>query len=300
MCRGEQQRFEFIVVDPAAAPDSFGGDDPSQIIGAGEFVGLCEGIARHVPANPQKLPYDRHKAAVGGLNLAQNALGEVLKFIPPGEDEVPDSAFITDEGRALRDKEPGRFRRGRLAAVQGALVELMGKYAAADPRLEEVLGADAMAAIEVLPDIREKAKAVLDRLRGPAVDEVVESLRPRPGDYARVFDAAVVDHVRAHYEAMWAAPPPLRIPRARTQMRASASIAAMLNSGDFARRQFPGGYRQVVSFLQPFRVWIVWKFVEPGKTSGTSFDGLVWVDDHFAWFPRPWKALSGLTDRVVH
>jgi hypothetical protein len=40
-----------------------------------------------------------------------------LKFIPGREPVVPDTAFWTPEGRAIRDREPGRFRRPRLEIV---------------------------------------------------------------------------------------------------------------------------------------------------------------------------------------
>ncbi len=55
--------------------------------------------------------------------------------------------------------------------------------------------------------------------------------------------------------------------------------------------EFPGGYRQLVGALKPGFVWVCWRFVAVNETSGLSFDGLVWIDDHLAWFPRPWKLL---------
>ena len=33
------------------------------------------------------------------------------------------------------------------------------------------------------------------------------------------------------------------------------------------------------------------KFVKPGETLGMAFDGLVWVNGHFAIFPKPWRFL---------
>jgi hypothetical protein len=42
----------------------------------------------------------------------------------------------------------------------------------------------------------------------------------------------------------------------------------------------------------PERIWVAWEFVEPGRDSGLSFDGLVWCEDHWAWFPRPYLLLA--------
>ena len=46
--------------------------------------------------------------------------------------------------------------------------------------------------------------------------------------------------------------------------------------------------------LDPHRVWARWKFVRPGEPSGMAYDGLVWVDDHWAWFPKPYRVLAHL------
>ena len=33
-------------------------------------------------------------------------------------------------------------------------------------------------------------------------------------------------------------------------------------------------------------------FVQPGEAHGMAHDGLVYLDDHWAWFPKPWRVLS--------
>src|SRR5687767_13618416 len=48
---------------------------------------------------------------------AAAAVEEVLKFIPPGQDKVPASAFFTGEGQDVYAREVGRFTRARLEAV---------------------------------------------------------------------------------------------------------------------------------------------------------------------------------------
>ncbi|MEV4459421.1 hypothetical protein [Microbispora sp. NPDC049633] len=52
---------------------------------------------------------------VSGWESARDALGEVLKFLPPGEREVPAEAFWTETGLAAREAEPESFLRDRLA-----------------------------------------------------------------------------------------------------------------------------------------------------------------------------------------
>lgn len=54
---------------------------------------------------------EAYQAIVTGWRLAMDAAGEVLKFIPPGADRVPDEAFWTEMGAAARAEEPERFTR---------------------------------------------------------------------------------------------------------------------------------------------------------------------------------------------
>ena len=91
----------------------FGDDRPSQLLDAGEWLAIADERARRHPAGA------RGAEARADLQYAIAALEEVLKFARGGE-RVPDDAFWTAPGRAVRDAEPGRFRRARLEAVLGA------------------------------------------------------------------------------------------------------------------------------------------------------------------------------------
>ena len=57
---------------------------------------------------------------------------------------------------------------------------------------------------------------------------------------------------------------------------------------------FPGGYRSIARHLVPERIWVTWKYLTPGRSSGLAYDGLVWCDDHWAWLPRPYRVLRDL------
>jgi hypothetical protein len=57
-------------------------------------------------------------------------------------------------------------------------------------------------------------------------------------------------------------------------------------------RPFPEGYHAIVPLLDPHRVWVCWKYTRPGAASGLAYDGLVWCDDHWAWFPKPYRMLA--------
>lgn len=92
------------------------GVGPSQLIDAGQWKLLGAGYARQVleldlAFTEEPGDGSAYDDIVLGWQLAIDATGEVLKFIPPGEDEVPDHAFWTETGRRAREEEPGRFTR---------------------------------------------------------------------------------------------------------------------------------------------------------------------------------------------
>lgn len=57
-------------------------------------------------------------------------------------------------------------------------------------------------------------------------------------------------------------------------------------------RPFPGGYRSVANLLVPARVWATWQYHSTGNSAGICYDGLVWCDDHWAFFPKPYRVLT--------
>jgi hypothetical protein len=95
----------------AGAFPTFGGPEPSELLDAGQWLEVADLSASDVPAGDRA-------AAARVLSVARAAVEEVLKFIPAGRAEVPDDAFWTDEGRRVRDAEPGRFRLDRLLVIR--------------------------------------------------------------------------------------------------------------------------------------------------------------------------------------
>jgi hypothetical protein len=116
----------------------------------------------------------------------------------------------------------------------------------------------------------------------------MRALEPRPGDAVRVFSPRLAERAHALHAQVWQAPPIMRPAPEQTVVQVAASLAEGL-----ARAvEFPGGYRRLGAELVPGRIWVCWRFVAPGETSGLSFDGLVQLDDRFVWFPRPWLLLD--------
>lgn len=111
---GALRRYVFRV--PAGAWSSgsgcdFGGDSPSELLDAGDWWRLSDLAAGEAAsADPD--------AAGEAFEVALATVREVLKFVPDSGDRVPEEAFWTARGRAVRDADPSRFERDRLEALR--------------------------------------------------------------------------------------------------------------------------------------------------------------------------------------
>ncbi|NJP91726.1 hypothetical protein HCN51_20065 [Nonomuraea sp. FMUSA5-5] len=108
-------------VMPAGYP-TFGGAEPSQLLDAGEWLWVADLTAGNVPADDAA---EAHRT----LSVATAAVEEVVKFIPPGADEVPDDGFWSQRGREMRAAEPGRFQLDRLLIVRDSYRDLAARHA---------------------------------------------------------------------------------------------------------------------------------------------------------------------------
>jgi hypothetical protein len=101
--------------DELAPAEKFGGARPSTIIDAGQYMSAAEAAAKQVPVHPGQPEQRLH--ALGRMARAVACLEEVLKWIPAGDDRIPEEAFFTTEGTQIYAREPGRYRRARLEPV---------------------------------------------------------------------------------------------------------------------------------------------------------------------------------------
>ena len=112
---GQDRRFEFVIDDQEPPPGTvFGGDRPSQILDPGQFHHASDRAAARVPVDIAALPPPAWPAAREHMRYAVAGLEEVAKFLPPDAEAVPAEAFRSRLGRAMRARQPDRFRRDRI------------------------------------------------------------------------------------------------------------------------------------------------------------------------------------------
>jgi hypothetical protein len=148
---------------------------------------------------------------------------------------------------------------------------------------------------------RERARQVLGRIfRSRPLDmSEIGSLRPEVGDYERVFVEEAAAHARTSYESLWNASFTVRVRPAQIELHVAAATVEELIEGTGAGLHFPGGYRDAARFFRPDHVWVCWELREPGAPAGMAFDGLVAIDDRWAWFPKPWRHMPARRPRAV-
>lgn len=144
-----------------------------------------------------------------------------------------------------------------------------------------------------LKRIERAAVALLTPLADGSPEAIVAALRPRADDYAAVFIGDAAEKARDGYVSLWSSPPRALGKPGQTEVHVFATQAESFLSENEHSREFPGGYRQVAAKLKPEVVWVSFKVVAPGASTGMAYDGLVFLGDHWAWFPKPWRVLGG-------
>ncbi|MFO1322814.1 MAG: Imm49 family immunity protein [Burkholderiales bacterium] len=259
-------------------PGDGAGAQPPPALDPGERLALAE---RHARASGHAADDGDARAAAAWRLQAEGEVDAVLAAIPDGADRVPADALTSVRGRALFVAEPGRFRRDRLLAYRAGL---------ARPPVSDARAA-AMAAAGLVGEAARDLLAGIERDR-----TAVAALRPRADDYARVFAGDAIALARKGFDALWDAGLTIDAPAGR-QLAVFAAPAGMFATENALSRRFPGGYRSIARFVDPHRVWVAWRYVNPGEESGQAYDGLVWCDDHWAWFPKPYRVLRELAAR---
>jgi len=289
-------------------------DALSKALSAASWLSLPQTSDSIIPGEPEHALFERgstHLAysfnPVCRLRLLEVPLDldhETIALLPvQSADDVKTWLMSADERTQLR---------GILAAAHLPHQELLAgvEQLTAHPRSSIAQAAQQSAekirkALQADDEARATAHAATQMLEGQltplihalaadADGSLTAQLRPHQDDYARAFVAEIADAARAAYEALWSNPPRVSSTPSGSKLKLSIAPAGMLVEDNELSRGFPGGYRSIAPLLDPHRVWVAWKLIPPGKDAGMSYDGLVWLDDHWAWFPKPYRVLANL------
>lgn len=137
------------------------------------------------------------------------------------------------------------------------------------------------------------AQAVVQALMNPH-GSTVQSLRPDAADCAAIFtDPSIATECAPYYADLFSKSAGSIAPKpGQTASRLFSATREDFVSGTGGSLNFPGGYKRLAGSLKPTMTWYAFKFVEPGKTVGMAFDGLVYVNGHWRMFPKPFRLLK--------
>lgn len=141
-----------------------------------------------------------------------------------------------------------------------------------------------------------EAKEVLSAFARPGADTaaLTAALRPKPEDYEAVFDAETAKQMKTGFDPLWDEHKLSLKPTAeQTEVGVERVTPEDLKKGDEKSAACPPGYKDIADKLKEGTVVYCFSFTRPGTKppvrSGLFGDGLVYVKDHWALFPKPWR-----------
>lgn len=145
------------------------------------------------------------------------------------------------------------------------------------------------------PGTEDGAKQLLNELLTAADPRALtRTLRPGTADYKAVFIDSVAERAETGYSNMWnGGKAAITAKDGQTELLLiKATTDQLIAWPPEVDAEFPGGYKRVAHRFKPGLTVYRWKFVKPGETSGMAYDGLIYLGDHWAWFPKPWRVVG--------
>jgi hypothetical protein len=141
------------------------------------------------------------------------------------------------------------------------------------------------------------AMAALANLARPVVAQLARGeltgVLPEPGDAALVFAPAVAPGAAEAYVRFWEEQKGrVRPVGDRGEPDIYAVTAGMMHKDGPWMQPLAQGMRGVAGALRPEVAWLSWRW------AGSSGDGLVFVGDRWRWYPKPYRVLKTLLQRL--
>lgn len=259
-----------------------------------------------IPGEPEHASFER-----GGARMVYTCNAVCSFRVLDTTGAAPDSDLPVVSAGAMRDwlasRDERTLLRGLLAAALSddlTLAPLVQQHCqhprqaiahAAENALQRLLGDKPAAsddnarggALLAIALLKEQLQPLLQALQHDRDGSLAAALKPCAADFLLAFtpEAAIAA------SAAYASAPPARV-QAEGELQIALAPAGMLGDANALSRQFPSGYQAVAHLLAPQRIWACWQYVRRGERKGMAYDGLVWLDDRWVWFPKPYRALS--------
>ncbi len=123
---------------------------------------------------------------------------------------------------------------------------------------------------------------------------MTKELRPTTADYAAVFEPDTAAKVAALYDPVWESGKLVVAPKTgQTVVKVTSTTSdAMKTWSGTAVAEFPGGWKKIAVGIRPGITIYRFKFLDPGKDAGMTWDGLIYVNGNWRIFPKAWRAMA--------
>jgi hypothetical protein len=125
---------------------------------------------------------------------------------------------------------------------------------------------------------------------GSNAEKLSNMLRPVAEDYAAVFEGDFGKKAAETYKEPWEKGLLTLKPKpGQTEIKVLSVTTEDLKSRSERSREFPGGWQEMAPHLKAGLTIYLVRFTEPGKERGQRFDGLIYVNERWRIFPKPWR-----------
>jgi hypothetical protein len=118
------------------------------------------------------------------------------------------------------------------------------------------------------------------------------ALRPKPEDYEAVFVGDTAAKAKAAMEPLWDSGKYLDPTAEQTEISVNGATPDQLAKHEGNAASCPGGYKAIADKLNPKIVVYCARFSKPGEKGGLTVDAIVFVNGHWAYFPKPFRILN--------
>jgi hypothetical protein len=236
-------------------------------------------------------------AAIGATGTAQAASGfdplAPCSGLLAEESDIPVAA-VGFWAFGFLDSTTGEAHQVTTDRLETMITVLRSECAKApNARLYDLVDTVAQSQVKKDPTVADAGRELLMRFFDPNEDHhaITQSLKPSAEDVRAVYAEPLATALITSYDEMFTPDAVIEPKPEHKQLLTTFTTTGHLKAGDPVLGDFPGGYKEVLDYFVSDVPIGRFKFVEQGETLGLAFDGLIFVNDHWVFMPKPWRAL---------
>ena len=138
-----------------------------------------------------------------------------------------------------------------------------------------------------------QAKEALVPFTKPGADHAAlfGDLRPKAEDYEAVFVGDAAAKAKAAMDPLFDSGKVLDPAADQTDIEVDGATPDQLAKQEGPATSCPAGYKDIADKINPKITVYCFRFVKPGDRGGLAGDALVFVNGHWAYFPKPFRWL---------